>query len=61
VSAVGIPTTETVAKTSIAITAILPWLWNYYIYGSGWGPEMTGEIAGPMSVIITSLLNRVSD
>lgn len=54
------PTTATVAKTGLGLTAMAPWLWNWYVAGNGYGPEMTAEVAAAVAVIITSLLNRIS-
>ena len=52
------PTKETVARTGMALTAVLPWLWNWYVWPD-WGPEMTGEMAGPVSTLVAALLARV--
>lgn len=53
------PTTATIAKTGLGLTAVFPWAWNFYIATNGWGPEMTAEVAGSVAVIVTSLLNRI--
>lgn len=52
------PTNETIARTAMGVTAILPWLWNWYVWPA-YGPEMTGEVAGPASTLIAALLARV--
>ena len=55
------PTAATVAKTSLGLTAVAPWAWNFYVAANGWGPEMTATEASALAVIVTSLLNRVTD
>lgn len=52
-------TAENAARLGLALTALAPWLWNYYVAANNFGPEMTPEISSSVAVIVTSLLNRV--
>ena len=54
--------TETVsARLALAFTAISPWLWNWYIAGNGWGPEMDAVIGSSMGVLIGVMLSRAAE
>lgn len=53
---------ETVsARVALAATAISPWLWNFYVFENGLGPEMDAVIASSMSVLITLMLTRAAE
>lgn len=56
----AIPTQSTVAKLGLAVTALAPWLWNWYV-APYHGPEMTAEVAAAVSVVLTILLTRIID
>lgn len=54
--------TETVsARVALAFTAISPWLWNWYVAGNGYGPEMDAVIGSAMGVLIGVMLSRAAE
>lgn len=53
---------ETVsARIALAVTAISPWFWNFYVAGNGWGPEMDAVIGSSMGVLIGVMLSRAAE